>query len=570
MDALDEARKAASASPKRGRAAASAKPKVGWAPPKSPAKTAVIMVHGMGEQRPLETIRSFVESVYQHDLSLASTNTDEENMLRISIVPDGTTGSGELRRLTTLDDGPEKRTDFFEFYWADIMDGTPVEAVTSWIDGLLLRSPWRVPAHVRVYLAWLMLWGLALVVLFAAVATAYPQVANLLGPIDRLLDWTTRHHTIIGEVAYVVGALYLGFLIVKGLLGGQQKLEATPLLLPAALLAGGLVLALWPAKMPISGHLLAAAVTAGVAWFMHYLVAPYLGDVVRYVRATPSTVERRRLIRERGLALLEAIHAKRADSTDFEDFVGADASNPPAYDRIVLVAHSLGTYVAYDILQMFWEKYGPTHHQPWQPGAPGVQAALAGVDAFVKKEWVADTPQQYRVEDYLEAQATLRDQLFKAAPHWRITDLITLGSPLVHAEFLATDGSLDLEQGFVQRRFAACPPRPDPTQGSMLYSTTPDGAKYPHFAAQFAAVKWTNICDESVVPILGDLVSGKLRPIFGNGIDEHDVKIKRVGRIWPLNRVFTHTEYWTWDDSYRRGNLPPHLKLLRKALRLGS
>ena len=157
------------------------------------------MVHGMGEQRPLETIRSFVESVYQHDTSLATVDTDDDNMLRIAIVPDGTTGSGELRRLTTLNDGPAKRTDFFEFYWADIMDGTPVEMVTSWIDGLLLRSPWRVPAHVRVYLAWLMLWALALVVLFSALATIYPQIANSLGPIDRLLDWLTRHHTSWGR-----------------------------------------------------------------------------------------------------------------------------------------------------------------------------------------------------------------------------------------------------------------------------------------------------------------------------------------------------------------------------------
>ncbi|MEO8758238.1 MAG: hypothetical protein ABI398_10875 [Devosia sp.] len=547
-----------------------AKPKVRATQPKPPPKTAVIMVHGMGEQRPLETIRSFVESVYQHDTSLASTDTDDDNMLRIAIVPDGTTGSGELRRLTTLNDGPAKRTDFFELYWADIMDGTPVEMVTSWIDGLLLRSPWRVPAHARVYLAWLMLWGLALIVVFAAIATAYPQVANLLGPVDRVLDWLTLHHIVVGQVAYVVGAAYLTVLIVKGVRGGQQKLETTPLFLPAVLLAGGLVLSLWPAKQAISGHLLAAAVTAGVGSFMHFLVAPYLGDVVRYVRATPSTVERRRLIRERGLALLEAIHEKRADSTDNQDFVRAATDDPPAYDRIVLVAHSLGTYVAYDILQMFWEKYGPTHHQQWHPEVPSVQAALADVDAFVKKEWVADPAESYPLADYLAAQANLRQELFQAAPQWRITDLITLGSPLVHAEFLATDGTADLEQGFVQRRFAACPPRPDPTQGSMLYPTVTDGPKYPHFAAHFAAVKWTNICDESVVPFLGDLVSGRLRPIFGNGIDEHNVTIKRPGRIWPLNRVFTHTEYWTWEDSYKHGNLPEHLDLLRKALKIGT
>ena len=78
-------------------------------------KTAVVLVHGIGEQVPLETIRSFVEGVYQHDLSLANHDTDERNMLRIAVVPDSATGSAELRRLTTQSDGPQKRTDFFEF-----------------------------------------------------------------------------------------------------------------------------------------------------------------------------------------------------------------------------------------------------------------------------------------------------------------------------------------------------------------------------------------------------------------------------------------------------------------------
>jgi hypothetical protein len=151
------------------------------------AKTAVILVHGMGEQQPLETIRSFVESVYQHDKRLASDNTDERNELRISIVPDSATGSSELRRLTTLKDGPPKRTDFFEFYWADIMDGTPLEMVSGWIRTLLLRAPWRVPGSIRVFSAWLIFWGLASVIVAAAAMTAYPQAARYVPGLTWLL-----------------------------------------------------------------------------------------------------------------------------------------------------------------------------------------------------------------------------------------------------------------------------------------------------------------------------------------------------------------------------------------------
>lgn len=552
--------------PRIPQAAAGAAPEARSAPPTSKPKTAVIVVHGMGEQRPLETIRSFVEGVYQADLSKATKPMPSDGMLEVSIVPDSAFNSAELRRLTTHDDGPAKRTDFFEFYWADIMDGTQVEMVTSWIDGLLLRSPWRVPAHWRVYLAWLLLWALALVFVFCLVAVAYPPLVDHVPILNSILKWINHNGQILGKVFYVGGALLLAYTIIRGLV--THKIETTSLQFPVLLLVAGAVLALWPPNHPLEPHVLAAGVTAGVGWFMHNLAAPYLGDVVRYVRATPSTVERRKLVRQRGLELLEAVHAKRADSTDLDDFVRAPMDDPPAYDRIVLVSHSLGTYVAYDMLQLFWEKYGPTHHQTWLPGRDGVQDALEAVDAFVQTEWVKGQS-TYPLADYLAAQAALNAQLVDEAPQWRITDFITLGSPLVHAEFLATDGTADLEESFAQRRFATCPPRPDPLLQSALYSTVRDGPKYLHFAAQFAAVKWTNICDESLNPILGDLVSGRLRPIFGHGIDEYMVKIKRPHRVWPFNRVFTHTEYWSWDESFRTA-LPDHLRLLRAALRLGD
>lgn len=117
-------------------------PKRAGTPPRP--RTAVVVIHGMGEPRPLETLRGFVESIYQRDHRLAS-NPANVNPLQVSIVPDSAAGSAELRRITTLEDGPKKRTDFYEFYWADIMDGTPVEMVTAWIQALLLRSPWRLP-----------------------------------------------------------------------------------------------------------------------------------------------------------------------------------------------------------------------------------------------------------------------------------------------------------------------------------------------------------------------------------------------------------------------------------------
>jgi hypothetical protein len=159
--------------------------------------------------------------------------------------------------------------------------------------------------------------------------------------------------------------------------------------------------------------------------------------------------------------------------------------------------------------------------------------------------------------------------------NWRITDLITLGSPLVHAEFLAVDSRQDLEQAFEERLLSASPPRPDQGKSSMLYRAEgaapgKDRGPFPHFAAPFCAVRWTNIFDDHVLPWFGDLVSGPVRGIFGPGIEEHQVKIRRPGWLGLFARTFTHTHYWTWHEDYDPEKPPYHICLLRRALNLSG
>jgi len=573
----------------------------------SKSKTAVVVIHGMGEQRPLETLRGFVETVYRRDTALASKPPGKDG-LSISVVPDDLTGSGELRRITTLNDGPQKRTDFFEFYWADLMDGTPADMVRGWIQTLLLRSPFRLPRSAKVIWAWLILWALALVMVAAGFIAVHPNLSwfVLPLPVQQFLGALRP----VAVTVLVVAALVL---LVFRVLRAWGDLYEVAVRLPLVLLVVGLALGLLPAEMVETPRFWAVAITAGVAWGMNALVAPYAGDVVRYVRATPSTVERRRLVRERGLALLEALHDKRAGAPVADG--GDDAASPPLYDRIVIVGHSLGTIVGYDILQLFWEKRGPTHHQSWDPKAEGVQGALIACDHYVKAAQDTNTP--FDAVGFEAARSNLSKVMAQQNPGWRISDFITLGSPLTHAEFLLADTPREVEAAFVERRFATAPPRPDPLRdGSMLFPVIgPPPVKrpprsqreigeplFPHFAAQFAAVKWTNIYDECSNPLFGDLVSGKLGDSFGRGIVENDVKIRRPG---PFGRLFTHTRYWAWHPNYEPSaakveagealsaaqaaqkdldeekaraalqqlfwhNVPEHIRLLRQALRLGT
>ena len=82
----------------------------------------------------------------------------------------------------------------------------------------------------------------------------------------------------------------------------------------------------------------ALTLTAAVlAWLAHSIAVPYAGRVVRYTRATPDNIAARKDIRERGLALLDELHGKD-------------------YERIIVVGHSLGSILAYDLISYFWAR----------------------------------------------------------------------------------------------------------------------------------------------------------------------------------------------------------------------
>ncbi|RYE72086.1 MAG: hypothetical protein EOO81_04280 [Oxalobacteraceae bacterium] len=120
------------------------------------ARQAVILVHGMGEQIPMDTIKGFVTSL--------STSIDEDGQIQTAEIwskPDSRTGSLELRRLTTRKSkkggafANGVRADFYELYWADLTAGSTVDQLVGWIRYLLFR-PWsKVPVSVRP--AWLVL-----------------------------------------------------------------------------------------------------------------------------------------------------------------------------------------------------------------------------------------------------------------------------------------------------------------------------------------------------------------------------------------------------------------------------
>ncbi len=143
-------------------------------------KQAVIVVHGMGEQRPMGTMRTIVDALWTTDASIElddPQNRDADGN-KSWIVPDIKTGSHDLQRITTPAMRDGRRTDFFEFYYADILDNAKLKNLWRWLmrvikvkpEFVLERMVW--PWTALCFLVVLILWVM-LSVLFLGVATQF-------------------------------------------------------------------------------------------------------------------------------------------------------------------------------------------------------------------------------------------------------------------------------------------------------------------------------------------------------------------------------------------------------------
>jgi hypothetical protein len=457
---------------------------------------AVVVIHGMGEQIPMDTIKSFVDAVWQQDDVITANGLP--NPTEVWSKPDARTGSLELRRITTRESiaSPQfphgVRTDFYELYWADLTAGATWDSLKSWVTGLLFRPLSRVPPDVR--LAWLVLWLGSLLVVALAILAVLPAST-----------WEKTRFAGLSNWQWLLGAA-------------------------------------------------AVAVTA----LVHRMGTSTFGRVVRYTRADPDNIAARAAVRDRGLKLLRALH------------------DGPPYSRIIIVAHSLGTMLAHDLLSYFWAEREAA--RTVRQGTPEFNA-LCTLEREARALEQAPNDQA-RLRQYSIAQNELRRQLARrpgpAAANqpdarWLISDFVTFGSPLTHAEFLIAADRTDLEVRKAARELPQSPPYrefldPNVLQRAQATQAMPieDPAdqtrlmSYPvvnlndtwmlHHAAPFAPVRWTNVYDPARLVFFGDVIGGPLRLVFGPGIRDVDLKLARGNR---QSRTFTHTKYWALDEPSR-------------------
>lgn len=487
-------------------------------------RQAVVVIHGIGEQIPMATLRGFVDAVWTHDRSLVAAGKPDPNSGGPRTAnaswskPDPRTRSFELRVITTESGKNGKRTDFFEYYWAHRILDTTWQQLRAWFLELMLRNPMRdVPRAVLP--VWILLWVLALATLAVFVLTLHPDDG---------------------------------------------------------------VAVSWPVAVA------AAAGAALAAWAAGFL-ARYLGDVARYVKARPANVARRQEIRENGVQLLETLMGLRPDGT----------FGPSPYDRIIVVGHSLGTVIAYDILTHAFARINTRHNQ--SAANPCPQQARVELEQMLRQAAglpvapaPAPAPQPWSLEAYRDLQARAQAELGASGNPWIVSDLVTLGSPLTHAEFLMVRDRADLGAAKTQRIFPTCPPTLEYDRDTRLHHFTyrgfgltdlgekedPAAPRCPHHAALFAYTRWTNIHSPHRAIFWGDIISGPLADAMGmeapdgrilSGISDVAVMpcAADAGTAADRRRPFlSHTRYWKGKDAAAEP-APERIRVLRAALRLG-
>jgi hypothetical protein len=297
------------------------------------------------------------------------------------------------------------------------------------------------------------------------------------------------------------------------------------------------------------------------------LALNYLGDAARYLRPYPANIANRQAIRNAGVLLLEKLH------------------NSGKYDRIVMVGHSLGSVIAYDILTHAWVKMHRSHSFPTtrqRASGDGPFQSLRRVEkAAADKLENANEAQMLQHEAWKEMRINTQP--------WLVTDLVTLGSPLTYAEFLLTDGPESLHKLKINRTLPICPPwleevkpfgarRTRNTKScprlrfsyEQQYHTSIGRKNYTfslyHHAAMFAVTRWTNLH----VPIAqwglsGDLISGPLGSDKCLGKWILDIELK------PQFMRFMHT--WYWDktkEKEMKNHAASSIDLLSQAMKLDS
>ncbi|MFT3815559.1 MAG: hypothetical protein QM740_19680 [Acidovorax sp.] len=395
-------------------------------------RQAVILVHGIGEQRPGQLLRQFVANIF-----------DEEAGELHFVKPDQLSSLFEMRMATVpRNDGSRPTTDVYELYWAHLIRDTRASQVYSWMLRLVFSRDTKIPESLL-----RLVWCLRVALVVALGVTAW------LVSID-ISAW------------------------IKGL--GIGVLAA----------------------LPAVGKFVLGALSD------QYVIG-YAGDAARYLEPRPDNIARRQEIREAGAKLLDALHDKGR------------------YSRIVVYGHSLGSVIAYDILSHAWVQRSRRRDNVPRTSSRALRRLEALLNPRNPKE---PTPP---IEQIQALQNAAWQEYQKNGFQWKVSDFVTVGSPLTHATWLLNlDAQTQFEDLVRERSFPTCPPQvelvasPVPGEKRRVFTFThaysdagnarsKRSVQVPHHGGLFALTRWTNLYFPYRGLYDGDPIGGALAPQFG-------------------------------------------------------
>ena len=610
------------------------------------------MVHGIGSQRALETVRGVVDAVWLQDAADPEADVPPR---RVWTHPEYSGVDIDLSVMTTskietkFPADAERSIDFHELYWAHLMSETRAIAVLLWLFELVRKGPrlrvgmkalwWGASIFLCAILASAVLLTLHAILLFLGNSPLISDGRLELGAIKNGLITLTNHpyhepealliapffvlrmimtYTAISSTLmrafWIAGpstliAIGIYFLYVR--IGSNSYINIdidsirhfTERFLPiiVSIGAAAIIMRRWGACVMITSYVFAGLffglclharglIQTKTCWFnvphiispntciphlwdvnafadiwnrgwiywslserfsaliavwiiVTYIAVyalflqPYLGDAARYFRNSPGNVAVRRQIRKEAVEMLEGLHVSGR------------------YDRIIVVAHSLGTVVAYDMLRAYFSRV--CNDLP-PPSLLGTVANDIDKTTIVEGNEAQAAEMRARSRELVSNIAAFRSSSdAEGAPEpkkWLVTDFVSLGSALVHAKYLMCKGETtqalehDFKRRIEEREFPICPPTRLSPDGLLFFKNNTTGQSEFHHGALFGLTRWTNLYFPLKQLFWGDAIGGPLSPMFGSHIRDIPVSTEPSGAA----AFFTHTAYWDINRTDKR------------------
>ena len=416
-------------------------------------RQAVIIIHGVGEQKPMDTLRNFLRNIIG-------------GIVRNK--PDKMSSLFELRCLQIPGNRNQPLTDCYEYYWAHHMRDTKIRTLVSWFRSLLFRMPKNVSKNLRGF--YYILWVLLLILVPIMYRTINNVFLELIIPVSLilLLDYT------ILRIAYGT-----------------------------------------------------------------------IDDAARYLNPHPDNISQRNKIRKEGVELLDALH------------------NSKKYSRIIIVGHSLGSVIAYDLIRLYWSSLVMPKEFISKKQTLLKDFSSECSDIFNNKSLSSKS----KAHKYQELQLKVWTELRECNWPWLITDFITVGSPLAHADMLLTKDKSEFNE---RKREGEYPTSPPLVEHDIFYKVNYETEKGPRslyrptHLVPFMCTQWSNIYFPHKYLIKGDLVGGPLQPLFGEGVRDIPVGLK-----WHHGLLISHTKYWDYSENEHKVESVEHpTKALKKSMKL--